>query len=118
MTQDYFSDKAFRLPIDYLLYAQPFMMGSFNTAFGLQVHQGKLDEHDSRRYFQQLIEAVAHCHSKGVYHRDLKVCINIHFIFLLENVISIHHILVSINTFVLLLVMYSPKIFFLILMEI
>ncbi|XP_057750784.1 CBL-interacting serine/threonine-protein kinase 24-like isoform X1 [Arachis stenosperma] len=34
--------------------------------------QGKLSENDSRRYFQQLIDAVAHCHKKGVYHRDLK----------------------------------------------
>ncbi|KAJ7297334.1 hypothetical protein O6H91_Y063900 [Diphasiastrum complanatum] len=36
------------------------------------VHQRKLKEHDSRRYFQQLIDAVDFCHSKGVYHRDLK----------------------------------------------
>ncbi|XP_022961147.1 CBL-interacting serine/threonine-protein kinase 24 isoform X2 [Cucurbita moschata] len=32
----------------------------------------KIPEFESRRYFQQLIDAVAHCHSKGVYHRDLK----------------------------------------------
>lgn len=38
-----------------------------------QVHQGKLSENLCRKYFQQLIDAVAHCHSKGVYHRDLKV---------------------------------------------
>nr|NP_001291227.1 CBL-interacting serine/threonine-protein kinase 24-like [Populus euphratica]ACN76477.1 CBL-interacting protein kinase 27 [Populus euphratica] len=36
------------------------------------VHQGRLSENESRRYFQQLIDAVAHCHRKGVYHRDLK----------------------------------------------
>ncbi|KAG6621560.1 hypothetical protein I3842_Q020000 [Carya illinoinensis] len=33
---------------------------------------GKLPENECRRYFQQLIDAVAHCHNKGVYHRDLK----------------------------------------------
>lgn len=36
-------------------------------------HQGKLREFESRRYFQQLIDAVDYCHSKGVYHRDLKL---------------------------------------------
>ncbi|XP_061992217.1 CBL-interacting serine/threonine-protein kinase 24-like [Rosa rugosa] len=36
------------------------------------VHQGRLRENESRKYFQQLIDAVSHCHSKGVYHRDLK----------------------------------------------
>jgi len=35
-------------------------------------HQGRLNENDSRRYFQQLIDAVDYCHIKGVYHRDLK----------------------------------------------
>uniref|UniRef100_A0A0R0GPD2 non-specific serine/threonine protein kinase n=1 Tax=Glycine max TaxID=3847 RepID=A0A0R0GPD2_SOYBN len=36
------------------------------------VQQGKLSENESRRYFQQLIDTVDHCHRKGVYHRDLK----------------------------------------------
>ncbi|KAF5749614.1 putative CBL-interacting serine/threonine-protein kinase [Tripterygium wilfordii] len=36
------------------------------------VHQGRLPENECRRYFQQLIDAVAHCHCRGVYHRDLK----------------------------------------------
>ncbi|KAJ7978925.1 Non-specific serine/threonine protein kinase [Quillaja saponaria] len=36
------------------------------------VHQRRLSENEVRRYFQQLIDAVFHCHSKSVYHRDLK----------------------------------------------
>jgi hypothetical protein len=39
-----------------------------------QVHQGRLKEDQARKYFQQLIDAVDYCHSRGVYHRDLKVC--------------------------------------------
>ncbi|EOA16628.1 hypothetical protein CARUB_v10004801mg [Capsella rubella] len=36
------------------------------------VHNGRLEENESRKYFQQLVDAVAHCHCKGVFHRDLK----------------------------------------------
>ncbi|WRX35106.1 Protein kinase domain - like 10 [Theobroma cacao] len=32
----------------------------------------KLCDPEARKLFQQLIDAVDHCHSKGVYHRDLK----------------------------------------------
>ncbi|NP_001306623.1 CBL-interacting serine/threonine-protein kinase 14 [Nelumbo nucifera] len=37
-----------------------------------KVAKGRLTEDLSRRYFQQLISAVAYCHSHGVFHRDLK----------------------------------------------
>lgn len=44
----------------------------------MQVRQGRLSEAEARRYFQQLIDGVDYCHSKGVYHRDLKVILNRH----------------------------------------
>lgn len=39
----------------------------------MQVHHGRLSEADAKKYFQQLIDGVDYCHSKGVFHRDLKV---------------------------------------------
>ncbi|WOL20585.1 hypothetical protein Cni_G29390 [Canna indica] len=37
-----------------------------------RVAKGRLLEETARRYFQQLISAVAFCHARGVFHRDLK----------------------------------------------
>jgi serine/threonine protein kinase len=37
-----------------------------------RVAKGPLTEPEARRYFQQLISAVAFCHARGVYHRDIK----------------------------------------------
>ncbi|EPS61661.1 hypothetical protein M569_13134, partial [Genlisea aurea] len=37
-----------------------------------KVSKGRLKEEVARKYFQQLISAVAFCHARGVYHRDLK----------------------------------------------
>ncbi|CAH8365700.1 unnamed protein product [Eruca vesicaria subsp. sativa] len=38
-----------------------------------KVARGRLRESTARRYFQQLISSVSFCHSRGVYHRDLKL---------------------------------------------
>ncbi|XP_020575322.1 CBL-interacting protein kinase 18-like [Phalaenopsis equestris] len=38
-----------------------------------KVAKGKLKEDVARKFFQQLITAVEFCHSRGVYHRDLKL---------------------------------------------
>lgn len=40
-----------------------------------QASKGRLKEDEARKYFQQLINAVDYCHSRGVFHRDLKVCV-------------------------------------------
>ncbi|KMT04421.1 hypothetical protein BVRB_8g180970 [Beta vulgaris subsp. vulgaris] len=37
-----------------------------------KISKGRLNEEQSRKYFQQLIGAIDFCHSRGVYHRDLK----------------------------------------------
>lgn len=37
-----------------------------------KVAKGRLREEVARKYFQQLISAVAFCHARGVFHRDLK----------------------------------------------
>ncbi|XP_078177331.1 CBL-interacting serine/threonine-protein kinase 12-like isoform X2 [Carex rostrata] len=37
-----------------------------------KVAKGRLPEDVARKYFQQLISAVAFCHVRGVYHRDIK----------------------------------------------
>lgn len=39
----------------------------------MKVNDGRMKEDEARRYFQQLVHAVDYCHSRGVYHRDLKV---------------------------------------------
>uniref|UniRef100_A0A1J3EVJ2 non-specific serine/threonine protein kinase n=1 Tax=Noccaea caerulescens TaxID=107243 RepID=A0A1J3EVJ2_NOCCA len=41
--------------------------------FDKLTNDGRMKEEEARRYFQQLINAVDYCHSRGVYHGDLKL---------------------------------------------
>lgn len=50
----------------------------FIAIFMSQASKGRLKEDEARKYFQQLICAVDYCHSRGVFHRDLKVCVLCH----------------------------------------
>ncbi|KAK9084443.1 hypothetical protein Scep_030914 [Stephania cephalantha] len=38
-----------------------------------RIEKGRLSEVNSRKVFQQLIDAVSYCHDKDIYHRDLKL---------------------------------------------
>ncbi|KAK0600350.1 hypothetical protein LWI29_014041 [Acer saccharum] len=40
--------------------------------FAKIIAKGRLNEDLARRYFQQLISTVDFCHSRGIYHSDLK----------------------------------------------
>ena len=51
-----------------------------------QASKGRLKEDEARKYFQQLINAVDYCHSRCVFHRDLKVGLLILFLLLLLTV--------------------------------
>lgn len=52
---------------------QIFINVKFVVFLIIKVNHGRMREDEARRYFQQLINAVDYCHSRGVYHRDLKV---------------------------------------------
>ncbi|XP_058753076.1 CBL-interacting serine/threonine-protein kinase 14-like [Vicia villosa] len=48
-------------------------LASAGELFEEVAKRDKLTEEHARKYFRQLISAVKHCHSHGVYHRDLKL---------------------------------------------
>uniref|UniRef100_A0A0N4ZBG8 Protein kinase domain-containing protein n=1 Tax=Parastrongyloides trichosuri TaxID=131310 RepID=A0A0N4ZBG8_PARTI len=43
------------------------------TLFDCIIQDGRYNENDARKLFQQLVAAVAHCHVVGIAHRDIKL---------------------------------------------
>lgn len=48
-------------------------LASNGTLFDRIAKSGRISESDSKRIFRQLVAGLAHCHSKGIAHRDLKL---------------------------------------------
>ena len=59
-----------------------YIINWFLCYFLSQASRGRLKEDEARKYFQQLINAVDYCHSRGVFHRDLKVWFLLFFSYL------------------------------------
>ncbi|CAM9514133.1 unnamed protein product [Pylaiella littoralis] len=47
-------------------------VGGDGDLFDAIVTKGRLEDDVARRYFGQLLDAIEHCHSRGVCHRDIK----------------------------------------------
>lgn len=58
--------------------------------FDYIVKHGKLQEHEARRFFQQIISGVDYCHRHMIVHRDLKP----------ENLLLDHNMHVKVNIYV------------------
>jgi serine/threonine protein kinase len=55
-----------------------------------QSYAKKLNEPEARKIFHQLIDAVDYCHTRGVYHRDLKVKYTMFFALFVNYLQSIY----------------------------
>lgn len=55
----------------------------------IQASKGRLKEDEARKYFQQLINAVDYCHSRGVFHRDLKVEFTFRYLVIIVSLQSV-----------------------------
>lgn len=74
----------------FILYSIFFKLGSFICLlllFIFAVEQNRLTEAESQNFFRQIVSAVAHLHSLGYAHRDLKpVNIKIHMFKLIFSI--------------------------------
>lgn len=76
---------------DALYLVMEYIQGHNLEEYLKSLEKGSLSEHQARLVFRQLVNAVDHCHSKWVVHRDLKVNEIFFFLFFFLFILPSRH---------------------------